>query len=749
MVLDWGDTRAIRDSLQTHPIVIFYRVPGYPESLALINEAKRLGAATFWEVDDLIFDTEVYEQNRNVQVLDPDLKRLVLSGVPLFRAALQACDYGLASTDALATAMKAAGVRDAFVVENALDSDTMECAASISTTSRVPADSVTVIYGSGSKAHDADFECAAHGLLNLLEQRPHVRLRIVGHLNLPADFARFEDRIERVPFTDFKDYLEILASADISIAPLEATLFNDAKSNIKYLEASILGLPSVCSPRATFRSVVRHGVNGFLAETDDEWLETLLQLADEPNLRARLGQAAKESVLEQYHPDAIAKNQVAPLVGQFAPPRPRKLRILAANVFYNPQRFGGATIVAEELVTRLHARADTEVTVFTSWADASAKPYSLKRYEVGGVPVFAVKTPDLNPPELEYINPRMGEIFAEILQAVRPDVVHLHSIQGLSASLARACIDASVPYVITSHDAWWLCERQFMVKGDGAYCFQTRIDPAVCGRCVRDSVYNRHRTRQLRHVLDNASLVLVPSAFHRQLHLDNGVDPKKLVINKNGTRPPASARPPVAKDAQSIRFGFVGGAGPNKGLDLIRKAFEDLPYSNYELILVDNTLNLGFSSLATSDWRIPGKLTISPAYTQDTIDDFFNGIDVLLFPSQVKESFGLTVREALIRDVWVILTEAGGATEDIIDGTNGTLIPLTGHHVPLRTAIASLLQASDRLHMYRNPYKHRIATFEKQVDELYSLLNRAVMTNYSNSQGKQPIAQSSGLITNH
>ena len=82
-------------------------------------------------------------------------------------------------------------------------------------------------------------------------------------------------------------------------------------------------------------------------------------------------------------------------------------------------------------------------------------------------------------------------------------------------------------------------------------------------------------------------------------------------------------------------------------------------------MLIDNTLNLGFASI---DGAIGGQWARSwcePAYRQDEMDAFFSAIDVLLFPSQWKESFGLTVREALARDVWVIATDCGGPAEAI------------------------------------------------------------------------------------
>ena len=93
-----------------------------------------------------------------------------------------------------------------------------------------------------------------------------------------------------------------------------------------------------------------------------------------------------------------------------------------------------------------------------------------------------------------------------------------------------------------------------------------------------------------------------------------------------------------------------------------------------------------------SDFDGVERFRIEPAYSQDTIDHFFSEIDVLLFPTQWKESFGLTVREAVLRDVWVIATDAGGVSEDIIDGENGTIIPFDSGVEELSRAIAEVCE---------------------------------------------------------
>jgi glycosyltransferase involved in cell wall biosynthesis len=138
--------------------------------------------------------------------------------------------------------------------------------------------------------------------------------------------------------------------------------------------------------------------------------------------------------------------------------------------------------------------------------------------------------------------------------------------------------------------------------------------------------------------------------------------------------------------------------------------------------MVDNTLNSGYSSVNTKGMNAHNPVRIVPAYTQDSIDEFFSEIDVLLFPSQWKESFGLTVREALLRDIWVIATDSGGAVEDLTDGENGYIIPISPDSTHLRLAMEKVIKNRAALSAYVNPFKDHIQSFEGQEAELYDYL---------------------------
>jgi glycosyltransferase involved in cell wall biosynthesis len=719
-VVDWRFAEDCLSAAALTTQAILYRVPAFPTVLHLIDVLHRLGVPTAWEVDDLIFDEALFLQNRNVAELDPELREGILSGVDLYRTAMLACGAGIASTPHLAAAMRTAGLDDVAVVENALDAETLALAARLRGARRAH-DGVVIAYGSGTKTHDADFREAAPALLRLLQAYPEVRLRVIGELNLPPGFDAFGARVERLAPVPYARYLELLADSDINMAPLEPTLFNDAKSNIKFLEAAILGVPSVSSPRANFVGVIQDGGNGMLAAGEDAWYAALSALTVDAALRARLGEAARQTALDRYEPAAIARAQVAPLLARAPDARRRTdLRMLFANVYYAPRSYGGATLVVEEMARRFFARGDTDVHVVTA-LPREAKDRAVTRTNQDGIAVYAMPVADQDA-VAEFDDPTVGDAFGQVLDAVQPEIVHLHSVQWLSAALATACRARGIPYVITVHDAWWLCARQFMVRGDGTYCFQETIDLHVCANCMPGARHLAHRKTLLKAALDGASLLLSPSEAHRKLYLANGIAPERIEVAPNGVRLPA-VRPLRAK-RERLRFAYVGGNVEVKGFSIVKRAFEALARGDWDLVLVDNTLNLGFSSVDAAEWRVRGELKIVPAYTQDGMDEFFSDIDVLLFPSQWKESFGLTVREALARDVWVIATDGGGPGEAISEGVNGNLVPLDGRHEPVQAAVEALLDKPSRLAGYRNPRAAEIMDFAQQAHSLRATLAR-------------------------
>jgi glycosyltransferase involved in cell wall biosynthesis len=92
---------------------------------------------------------------------------------------------------------------------------------------------------------------------------------------------------------NFGRYLEAVSGFDVWVAPYRDTEFNRAKYPTKYLESSIFGIPLIASDIEPYRRVIRHGENGLLVRREHEWGRHLKALADDPELRQRLGMAAR------------------------------------------------------------------------------------------------------------------------------------------------------------------------------------------------------------------------------------------------------------------------------------------------------------------------------------------------------------------------------------------------------------------------------------------------------------------------
>jgi glycosyltransferase involved in cell wall biosynthesis len=90
-----------------------------------------------------------------------------------------------------------------------------------------------------------------------------------------------------------------IAQFDIGVMPLHDTPWERGKCAYKLVQVMAAGKPVIASPVGANRQVVRHGVNGFLAESTEDWTEALRKLAD-PALRQRMGIEARRTVEQQY-----------------------------------------------------------------------------------------------------------------------------------------------------------------------------------------------------------------------------------------------------------------------------------------------------------------------------------------------------------------------------------------------------------------------------------------------------------------
>jgi len=75
---------------------------------------------------------------------------------------------------------------------------------------------------------------------------------------------------------------------------------------MKALQYMALGIAPVVSPVGVNATIVRDGINGFHARTEEEWIDRISFLLDDESFRRNLGQEARRTVEESFSAQAHA-----------------------------------------------------------------------------------------------------------------------------------------------------------------------------------------------------------------------------------------------------------------------------------------------------------------------------------------------------------------------------------------------------------------------------------------------------------
>jgi len=122
---------------------------------------------------------------------------------------------------------------------------------------------------------------------------------VVGYINAGAAFSRFGDRVIRQPFQDYVNLQRLIGKVEFNLMPLQANIFTDCKSALKYFESAIVGTLSIASPGQNYRSAISDGKNGYLARAH-QWTSRIRQAIDHLDNYPQMAAAAHEDAVNQY-----------------------------------------------------------------------------------------------------------------------------------------------------------------------------------------------------------------------------------------------------------------------------------------------------------------------------------------------------------------------------------------------------------------------------------------------------------------
>lgn len=156
----------------------------------------------------------------------------------------------------------------------------------------------------GTLTHSKDLFLIKNVILRLKEKYDF-DFEIIGGFNASDNvdenwFKSIELPPNNMDFKKFMGWLSKTVDWNIAVVPLEDSPFNQCKSELKFIELAILGLPGVYSNMCVYNGIVKDGYNGFLAGNDDEWFEKIEKLILDKELRRYIRKNALDNVLSDY-----------------------------------------------------------------------------------------------------------------------------------------------------------------------------------------------------------------------------------------------------------------------------------------------------------------------------------------------------------------------------------------------------------------------------------------------------------------
>lgn len=274
------------DALRLAADVLVFQRPlalGLPEVIAV---ARREGRRVLVELDDDVWSLAPH---------NPAASFFTRAALDRVGECIRAAHGVIASTPALAARIAAVtGQRTIVVVPNGVDpalAGPPRCCAT---------DRPLVVGWAGGASHRADFRVARHAIL-AMQRRAAARgdVAVQFHGDDPLRGTPGPRGVHGWTMAVPEHYGRI-AAFDLAIAPLENSRFNRGKSALKWLEHSLHRTPMVLSDVPCYREAAAEGLTALFAADATAFDRQLRRLADDPALRASIGEQARAEVLAQH-----------------------------------------------------------------------------------------------------------------------------------------------------------------------------------------------------------------------------------------------------------------------------------------------------------------------------------------------------------------------------------------------------------------------------------------------------------------
>nr|WP_302474379.1 glycosyltransferase family 4 protein [Roseococcus sp. MDT2-1-1] len=354
-------------------------------------------------------------------------------------------------------------------------------------------------------------------------------------------------------------------------------------------------------------------------------------------------------------------------------PVARERRVLVVSHTHPRLTRGGAEIAAYEQFRRLKETPGVRAFFLSGNAGWHARRTGVVIQRPWGEDEFLAEAPGYDHFRHANPSPALAREFGELLEELRPDVVHVHHYLGLGVELFQA-VRRHAPgarLVLTLHEFLLICNHfgQMVTRPDLVLC--THASPQRCNRCYPEHEPRAFFLRELwlKRFLAEVDLFIAPSRFLMERHVAWGLPRERFRVMENHL-PPHDPGPEAPRRSGPFRAGFFGQMSRLKGIDVLVRAAELLEERGADAVIelhgsAENQPTSFREHVAKVLATPPRRLIHRGPYRNAEVTELMRGVDAVIVPSIWWENSPLIIREAARAGRPLIGSGIGGIAEKL------------------------------------------------------------------------------------
>lgn len=357
------------------------------------------------------------------------------------------------------------------------------------------------------------------------------------------------------------------------------------------------------------------------------------------------------------------------------------MRVMLVSHRFPPDGIAGVERITQSLAGEL-VRLGDEVSVATRWPNEASPLETVRERLTDGTKVFRFSGGrDVLLDRFLAYHEQLERMFAAALAETSPDVVHVMHTLGLSPRFLDLARRHGAAVVVSLQDFFFACPLILLRKVSGENCRGPEGGRECMRTCfAREGAFGRRwgdRTTYFRRLLSLANRVICPSKYVVDFFEKFGVDADRIRNVPNGVTIPAAGEElfprPTPKSRGVFNIAFAGSVVVHKGAHLIVEACRLAKLGRVNLAIFGTAPDAAYLNRLREDAAaVPGlELKIYGSYEPQQLPILLADVDVAITPSTWPETFAIVVREALTRNIPVIVSQRGGLPEAVNYGENG------------------------------------------------------------------------------